>query len=94
MATSVPKLPMWYRVLAIIVGVLSIVVALIVLVDPHLAIWLLILLLAVGLLFMGMDRLTAGISGHPMVHVLGMVPFTETREAAPTPGPSPPPPKP
>ena len=65
MAADSAKLPMWYRVLATIVGVMSIGLALVVLVAPLLAVWLLILLLAFGLLFIGMDRLVAGISGHP-----------------------------
>jgi hypothetical protein len=90
MAAPVPKLPTWYRVLAVIVGVLSIAVALIVLVLPLLALWLLVLLLAVGLLFMGMDRLVAGITGHPMVHVLPIV----TVGQAPAVGTVPPPTKP
>lgn len=81
---------MWYRVFAVIVGVLSIILALVVLVDPYLAIWLLILLLAVGLLFMGMDRLMAGITGHPMVHVFGIAPLEEARPAASPPGQGPP----
>lgn len=65
MAASSIALPMWYRVLAVFVGVLSIALAFVVLVDPHLAIWLLIFLLAFALLVVGMDRLVAGISGHP-----------------------------
>lgn len=65
MAESSPKLPTWYRALAVVVGVLSLALALVVLVDPLLAVWLLIFLLALGLLFMGMDRLIAGITGHP-----------------------------
>lgn len=77
-AATMPKLPTWYRVLAIIVGVLSIAVALIVLVDPVLAIWLLIFLLALGLLFMGMDRLAAGITGHPMGHMISVVAVNQT----------------
>lgn len=60
------KLPMWYRVLAAVVGVLSIVLALIVLVLPYLALWILVFLLAFGLMFMGIDRLVIGISGQPL----------------------------
>lgn len=90
MSASIPKLPTWYRVFAIIVGVMSIAVALIVLVEPLLAIWLLILLLALGLLVMGMDRLIAGITGHPMAHVIGMMPLKESPGAASGQGPSPP----
>jgi len=81
------KLPMWYRVLASFVGVLSIVLALIVLVEPVLAIWLLIFLLALGLLFMGMDRLVVGISGHPLPWVAAMIssapPSTSPGQAQP-----------
>lgn len=71
MATPAAKLPMWYRVLASVVGALAIVLALVVLVMPLLAVWLLIFLLAFGLLFMGMDRLIIGISGHPLFWVFG-----------------------
>lgn len=86
MAPTVPKLPTWYRVMAIVVGLLSIAVALIVLVEPLLALWLLILLLAIGLLFMGMDRLVAGITGHPMGHVISVVAVREGPEAGIAPG--------
>jgi hypothetical protein len=87
------KLPMWYRVLASIVGVLSIVLALIVLVEPVLALWLLIFLLALGLLFMGMDRLVVGISGHPLAWVEAMLPPSMSSAAGGTPPGSSPPPK-
>jgi uncharacterized membrane protein HdeD (DUF308 family) len=49
-----------------VVGVLSIVLALIVLVEPGLAVWLLIFLLAFALLFVGIDRLTMAITGTPI----------------------------
>lgn len=81
---------MWYRALAVVVGVLSIVVALIVLIEPLLAIWLLILLLALGLLFVGMDRLVAGITGHPMVHIIGVIPLKEGPGTGTPPGGGPP----
>jgi len=74
MAASLVKLPMWYRVLAVIVGVMSIALALVVLVDPLLAVWLLIFFLALALLFMGMDRLVAGITGHPLGQMMPMMP--------------------
>ncbi len=76
MAVHELKLPTWYRVLAIVVGVMSIVLALIVLVFPVLAVWLLIYILAFALLMIGMDRLVAGITGHPfgpMMVTAGMV---------------------
>jgi len=65
MAAATMKLPMWYRTLAVIVGILCIVSALIVLADPLLAVWLLIFLLGLALLVMGIDRLVAGLTGHP-----------------------------
>ena len=65
MPASSVVLPMWYRAFAVVVGVLSIALALIVLADPRLALWLLIFLLGFALLVIGMDRLVAGITGHP-----------------------------
>lgn len=66
MASPTAVLPTWYRALAIVVGVISIALALVVLVEPVLALWILIYLLALALLVIGMDRLIAGISGHPL----------------------------
>ena len=66
MTGTAAKLPTWYRVFAIVVGIMAIISAMIVLVEPVLAVWLLIFLLAFGLLFMGMDRLVVGISGQPL----------------------------
>ncbi len=74
MAPTSGKLPTWYRVLATIVGLMCIVSALIVLADPVLAVWLLVLLLALGLLFIGMDRVIIGISGQPLWSVVPMPP--------------------
>lgn len=74
MATASAKLPTWYRVLVTIVGVLSIVLALVVLVMPVLAVWVLIFLLAFALLFIGMDRLVVGISGQPLWQAIPMTP--------------------
>jgi len=83
MAETAAKLPTWYRVLATIVGLMAIVSAVIVLADPVLAVWLLIFILAFGLLFMGMDRLVIGISGQP----LGWVgPMGPPNPSAPTVG--------
>ena len=65
MALPTAKLPNWYRALAVVVGVLSIVLALIVLADPTLAVALLIFLLAFALLVIGIDRLVSGVTGHP-----------------------------
>jgi len=74
MAATAAKLPTWYRVLAIVVGLMALVSAVIVLADPVLAVWLLVLLLALGLLFMGMDRLVIGISGQPLGWVVPVAP--------------------
>lgn len=68
------KLPTWYRALAVTVGVLSIALALIVLVEPLLALWLLIFFLAFALLLMGLDRLIAGITGHPFGQMMTILP--------------------
>jgi len=65
MAASRPTLPEWYRVLAIVVGVVSIGLALVVLVEPALGLFLLVFLLGFALLVIGIDRLVTGITGHP-----------------------------
>ncbi len=62
-AVAVFEMPGWMRTLAIIVGIVSIVAAIIVLVNPAIAIATLIALLALGLLLIGIERLTIGISG-------------------------------
>ncbi len=64
MGPSSHTLPMWYRVLAIVVGVVSIVLALVVLADPALGLFLLIFLLGFALLVIGIDRLITGVTGH------------------------------
>jgi hypothetical protein len=85
---------MWYRAFAVLIGVVSIVLALIVLVEPLLALWLLIFFLALALLFIGIDRLVAGITGHPFGQLEAMMPVLGAGEAnkpggAPS-GPAPP----
>jgi|GEM_PF-6809498 len=66
------KLPGWMRALAIIVGIISIVAAIIVLLYPAIAVATLMMLLAIGLLLIGIERLAIGISGRayrrPIVH--------------------------
>jgi hypothetical protein len=74
MAAVAMKLPMWYRTLAVIVGVFSIALAMIVLIEPLLALWLLILFLALALLMMGIDRLVAGVTGHPFGTAIPLMP--------------------
>ncbi len=64
MASSMHTLPTWYRVLAIVVGVVSIVLALVVLADPALGLFLLVFLLGFALLVIGIDRLVTGVTGH------------------------------
>jgi uncharacterized membrane protein HdeD (DUF308 family) len=63
-SASTHPLPMWYRVLAIVVGVISIVLALVVLADPALGLFLLVFLLGFALLVIGIDRLVTGVTGH------------------------------
>lgn len=58
-------LPTWARVLTILVGVFSIAAACIVLLFPGIAVLTLVLLLGVALFFIGIDRLAAGVTGHP-----------------------------
>lgn len=81
MAAAGAKLPTWYRTLAVIVGVLSIAMALIVLAFPLLAVWILIFFLAFGLLVMGIDRLVAGISGHPFFMMMPVAPLVSSPSA-------------
>jgi uncharacterized membrane protein HdeD (DUF308 family) len=63
-------LPGWARALAIVVGIVSIILGIIVLLFPGLAILTLIFLLAIAFLFIGIDRLIAGITGHPYYGLL------------------------
>jgi hypothetical protein len=58
-------LPGWARVLAIVVGIVSLILGVIVLLIPTLGLLTLVFLLAIAFLFIGIDRLIAGITGHP-----------------------------
>jgi uncharacterized membrane protein HdeD (DUF308 family) len=58
-------LPGWARALAVVVGIVSIILGIVVLIFPGLAILTLVFLLAIAFLFIGIDRLIAGITGHP-----------------------------
>jgi hypothetical protein len=69
-ASPSSKLPDWYRAIAIVVGVLSIALAFVVLAFPGLALLTLVFLLAFALLVIGVDRLLAGVTGHPWGPVL------------------------
>ena len=71
MLASSIRLPTWYRGLAIVVGLVSIVLAFVVLAYPGLALATLVLLLAFALLVIGMDRLIAGVTGHPYGWISG-----------------------
>jgi len=64
-------LPAWYRGLAVVVGVIAIILAFVVLLDPVLAVATLILLLAFALLIIGIDRLVAGVTGHAFGGLMG-----------------------
>ncbi len=92
MNPSSTLLPTWYRVFAVIVGLISIALALIVLVEPVLALWLLIFLLALALLVMGIDRVITGFTGHVVSQAAffgpGMAPGSGTNSP---PGPGTPP---
>ena len=59
------RLPTWYRGLATVVGLISIGLAFVVLAFPGLALLTLVFLLSFALLVIGIDRLAAGITGHP-----------------------------
>ncbi len=65
MAEHKATLPMWARILAVIVGVLSLAAAGIVLLEPVIGLFVMVIFLGLALLFIGMDRLVAGITGHP-----------------------------
>jgi len=89
-AASTMKLPTWYRAFAVTVGLLSIVLALVVLVEPLLALWLLIFFLAFALLLMGIDRLVAGVTGHPFRQMMAILPPVMSAAEQPRPSASPP----
>ncbi len=98
MQSTSMMLPMWYRGFAVLVGLLSIALAIIVLADPALGLFALVFLLAFALMIIGIDRLVAGITGHPFGGGFlspaqrGLV--NEALAGAPPPGGSPPsPPK-
>ncbi len=57
------QLPGWMRALAIISGIISIIAAIVVIVNPLIALRTLVMLFAVALLFIGIERLIVGISG-------------------------------
>ncbi len=83
MVATSTLLPTWYRAFALIVGVISIALALVVLVEPVLALWLVIFLLAFALLVMGIDRIVTGITGHIVSHSALLGPEIASGASAP-----------
>jgi hypothetical protein len=86
MAERKGTLPTWARVLAIIVGAFSIAAACIVLLFPGIAVLTLVLLLGIALFFIGIDRLVAGVTGHPHAEMV-VVPIRPAGPADIPPGP-------
>jgi Short repeat of unknown function (DUF308) len=80
-------LPGWARALAIFVGIVSLILGIVVLVYPGLAILTLVFLLAIAFLFIGIDRLIAGITGHPysMLMPVAMSPAVSGAPSSETP---------
>jgi len=76
-------LPGWARVLAILVGVVSLILGIVVLVYPGLALLTLVFLLAIAFLFIGIDRLIAGITGHPYYWLTPIAPPSGVQTPAP-----------
>ena len=89
--TSSARLPGWYRAVAVTVGLISIALAFVVLLFPGLALLTLVFLLGFALLVIGIDRVIAGITGHPYGWMPGFTPPSAAPGTAPG-GPSPPPP--
>jgi uncharacterized membrane protein HdeD (DUF308 family) len=57
------KLPNWARALAVIGGIASLIAGVLVLVFPGLGVLFVVYLLGFALTLLGLDRLTAGITG-------------------------------
>ena len=73
MAGAAKMLPSRLRAASAAVGVLSIILAVIFLVFPGLAIGTLIFLLSIGLLFVGIEAIAAGVIGREIVPLTGSV---------------------
>jgi len=58
------SLPDWARILAVIVGVLSLVAGFLVLIFPGLGVLAVVYVLAFALMMLGVERLAMGITGH------------------------------
>ena len=81
MAEHKATLPMWARILAVIVGVLSLAAAGIVLLEPVIGLFVMVIFLGLALLFIGMDRLVAG---SPATRTRGWLWSRSARLARPT----------
>jgi uncharacterized membrane protein HdeD (DUF308 family) len=73
MAGAGKMFPLWLRAASGVVGVLSITLAIIFLAFPALAVGTLILLLSIGLLFVGIEAIAAGVIGREIVPLIGSV---------------------
>jgi uncharacterized membrane protein HdeD (DUF308 family) len=73
MAGAGKMFPLWLRAASGVVGVLSITLAMIFLAFPALAVGTLILLLSIGLLFVGIEAIAAGVIGREIVPLIGSV---------------------
>lgn len=71
----------WARAFAIVVGIAAIILAIVVLADPALGLATLVILLAIAFLFIGIDRLISGVTGHPYSMMMPMVPPSGTAPA-------------
>jgi len=78
-------LPTWARILAVIVGVLLLAAAGLVLLEPVYGLFLMVVFLGIALVFLGMDRIVAGITGHPYSWMT-MTPVGPTGPAGGQPG--------
>jgi uncharacterized membrane protein HdeD (DUF308 family) len=87
-ATQEYTLPSWARALAIVVGVIAIIIAIVFFIYPGIALALFVFLAGVFLLAFGIERIAAGASGH----AVRFAPMPASRPATPTPPGNPPPP--
>ncbi len=85
------RLPTWYRALALVVGLIAIGLAFVVLAFPNLALLTLVFLLGFALLVIGIDRVIAGITGHPFGWMPMMTPPSGSAPTSSTPSPPGPP---
>jgi uncharacterized membrane protein HdeD (DUF308 family) len=72
--TATATLPGWARALAIVVGIVALAAAVVVLAFPGIALLTLVFFLAIALLFIGIDRLFSGITGHPYSMMVPLMP--------------------